>query len=90
MLLTAPDRELSDRLKAGSDGLQQRLTQAGIACDSIFCGVARTGADAMLPPSPEAIQQAEDVQGEEKVTTSVLYTAAKETVLHIQQIIRNS
>ena len=90
LLLTAPDRELIDRLKAGADGLQQRLTQAGIACDSIFCGVARTGADAMLPPSPEAIQQAEDVQGEEKVTTSVLYTAAKETVLHIQQIIRNS
>lgn len=89
LLLTAPDRALSDCLKAESDSLQKRLTQAGIVCDSIFCSVARTGADAMLPPQSDTAWQTEEAQDEESVTTSVLYTAAKETVLHIQRIISN-
>ena len=89
LLLTAPDRVLSDRLKAESEGLQQRLALAGIACDSIFCSVARTAAEAMLPAQSDEPVQAEEEQDEEQVNTSVLYTAAKETVLHIQRIISN-
>jgi len=88
LLITAPDRDLSDRLKAGANDLQQRLAQAGIVCDSIFCSVARTGADVTLPPQWDAVTQADEWQNEAQVTTSVLYAAAKETVLHIQQIIK--
>ena len=88
LLITAADRTISDSLKAETKELQQRLEQAGITCDSIFCSVARTGADAMLPPQQNAVQQAAEEQSEESVTTSVLYTAAKETVLHIQKTIK--
>jgi len=88
LLITAEDRTISDSLKAETKELQQRLEQAGITCDSIFCSVARTGADAMLPPQQNAVQQAAEEQSEESVTTSVLYTAAKETVLHIQKTIK--
>ena len=86
LLITAADRSLSDRLKTETTNLQQRLKQAGIACDSIFCSVAKTGVDAMLPPALENAEEGTEAQNGENVNTSVLYTAAKETVLHIRQI----
>lgn len=87
LLITAQDRSLSERLKAETKGLQQRLEQAGIACGSIFCSVAKTGAEAMLPSAPGEEQRTEEAQNGERVNTAVLYTAAKEAVLHIQRII---
>lgn len=92
LLITAANRGLNDRLKAETKGLQQRLAQAGIACDSIFCSVANPGTDTSLPQQTDAGRKTKDMPGDdipggERVTTSVLYTAAKETVLHVQRII---
>jgi len=88
LLITAADRSLSDRLRAETTSLQQRLEQAGVACGSIFCSMAKTGIDAVLPSVAESTEKIPESQSEEQVTTSVLYIAAKETVLHIQQIIK--
>ena len=90
LLITAQDRGLSDRIKADTQGLQQRLEQAGIASGGIFCSMARIGAEAMLPPVLSQEQQAEVPKSEESVQTSVLYTAAKETVLYLQRSINDS
>ena len=90
LLIAAPDRALNERLKADVQGLRQRIEQAGIACDSIFCSMARIGADAAIPPVLREVSQNEEGQSEAFVNTSVLYKAAKETVLHIQKIMKDS
>ena len=86
LLLTAQDRSLSDRLKTETKQLQQRLEKAGIPCGGVFCSMAKIGAEAMIPQGTPAGQEAESQTEEDKVNTSVLYTAAKEAVLHIRKI----
>lgn len=90
LLIATADRALNERLKADAKGLQQRFEQTGITCDSIFCSVARIGTDAMLPPVLREVPQQEETRREEAVNTSVLYTAAKETVLYIRRIIKGN
>jgi len=68
-------------LKEEIPALKNRLKEAGIDCGEIFCTIAKSGAEEMLPPATES----EPEQGE-KINTSALYTAAKEIVLHLRRI----
>lgn len=86
LLIAAPDRAFADRLRGEAQGLQKRLEQVGIRCDGIFCSTMHLGTETMLPPVIYETQEAETQAEAEHVKTSVLYTAAKETVLHIQRI----
>ena len=90
LLITVQDRNLSERIKADTKGLQQRLEQAGIACGGIFCSMARIAAEAMIPPVMPQEQETEPQTNDTNVKTSVLYTAAKETVLYLQRSIKES
>ena len=89
LLITAEDRNISDSLRTEVPTLKERLEQAGVVCGSIFCSVAKTGAEAMIPLSSENAEATAKPQGETHVTTTMLYTAAKETVLHIQNMLNS-
>ena len=86
LLIAAPERGFTDRLRSEARGLQNRLERVGIECDGIFCSTANLGSEAMLPPVMYETQEANVQPETDNVKTSVLYAAAKETVLHIQRI----
>ncbi len=86
LLIAAPERAFADRLRSEAQDLQKRLEQAGVECDGIFCSTTNLGTEAMLPPVMHETQETEAQSETDSVKTSVLYTAAKETVLHIQRI----
>ena len=86
LLIAAPERAFADRLRSEARGLQNRLERVGIECDGIFCSTANLGSEAMLPPVMYETQEANVQPETDNVKTSVLYAAAKETVLHIQRI----
>ena len=79
--MASRDKAVHERLKKESPSLQNRLEGAGIVCGGIFTTVAKPGAETLLPPVTE-----EGAEKQESVNTSVLYTAAKEIVLHIRRI----
>ena len=81
LLMTSGEKSMQERLKNEVSSLQNRLEGAGIICGGIFCTVAKVGAEALLPPPNELGQESG-----ENINTSVLYTAAKEIVLHIRRI----
>ena len=81
ILMASHERSINDRLKEEIPALKNRLKEAGIDCGEIFCTIAKSGAEEMLPPATES----EPEQGE-RINTSVLYTAAKEIVLHLRRI----